>query len=472
MQSTSVTGTRNVDAHLTDDRSSHVYYGQETAKAIANFHISDTRLEQFPVLIKALAYVKLSAARTNAKLDLLERTKAQAIYKVCKEIIAGQHGSEFPLDVYQGGAGTSTNMNMNEVIANRGLEILGFERGQYDKLHPNNDVNLSQSTNDVYPTAVRLAILLAMQPLVDALNQLANSFEERSEDFADIVKLGRTQLQDAVPMTMGQEFLGFAVAVRDSINALGEAGMACHRVNLGGTAIGTGINATEEYQSAVVAELREATGIAFATSDNLIQACWDTDAFLAASSALKRTATRLSKISSDLRLLSSGPRGGLGEINLPPLQAGSSIMPGKINPVIPEVVNQVAFQIIGNDLTVTLAAESGQLQLNVMEPVMAFNVLNSIQLLTNAATALNEKCVSGITANALACMAHLENSMAGATALTPVIGYGRAAVLAKEALASGKTLRDVLNNQADVPREAVERALDMKELTRPVRLDS
>lgn len=470
MQKISKTGNRKVHTSQTGGAAPQVYYGQETDKAIANFHISDIRLEQFPALIKALAYVKLSAARTNAKLQLLERSKAQAIFKVCKEIIAGQHGSEFLLDVYQGGAGTSTNMNMNEVIANRGLEILGFERGQYEKLHPNNDVNLSQSTNDVYPTAVRLAILLAMPPLLDVLRQLGNSFEERSEDFADVIKLGRTQLQDAVPMTLGQEFLGFAVAIRDGISALEEAGTACQRVNLGGTAIGTGINATEEYQSTVIAELRQTTGIAFVASDNLIQACWDTDAFLVVSGALKRIATRLSKICNDLRLLSSGPRGGLGEINLPPLQAGSSIMPGKVNPVIPEVVSQVAFQIIGNDLTVTLAAESGQLQLNVMEPVIAFNILHSIQLLTNASITLNEKCVSGITANPLVCMAHLESSMAGATALTPIIGYGRAAVLAKEALASGRTLKEVLIRQTDVPPEVVERALDMKELTRPVRL--
>ncbi len=445
------------------------YYGSETARAILNFQISDIRIHQFPAFIQALAYVKLAAARANARLGILDRNKAEAIDKVCREILSGQHLNEFPIDVYQGGAGTSTNMNINEVIANRGLELLGLPRGQYDRLHPNNDVNLSQSTNDVYPTAIRLAILLTAPQLAKAMAELAEAFEERSERFADVLKLGRTQLQDAVPMTLGQEFMAFAVAIRESMLSLNDVVAACCKINLGGTAIGTGINATRDYQAAVIEELRKVTGISFVAADNLIEACWDTDAFVAVSGASKRLAVRLSKICNDLRLLSSGPRGGLAEIDLPPMQAGSSIMPGKINPVIPEVVNQVAFQVIGNDLAVTLAAESGQLQLNAMEPVIVFNILQSMRLLTSAISTLGSRCVSGISANVQACKGHLDASMAGATALAPVVGYGRAAVLAKEALVSGRTLKEVLAQQPDLSHETIERALDLRMLTHPVR---
>ncbi|MBV2179996.1 aspartate ammonia-lyase [Castellaniella sp. MT123] len=445
------------------------YYGAETTRAVLNFQISDVQINQFPAFLQALAYVKLAAARANARLGILDQNKAAAIDKVCWEILSGQHLSEFPIDVYQGGAGTSANMNINEVIANRGLEIMGLPRGQYDRLHPNNDVNLSQSTNDVYPTAIRLAILLTVPQLTRAMAELADAFEERSERFADVIKLGRTQLQDAVPMTLGQEFMAFSVAIRESVLSLGDVASACFKVCLGGTAIGTGINATRDYQEAVIEELRKVTGISFVPADNLVEACWDTDAFVTVSGALKRFAVRLSKICNDLRLLSSGPRGGLGEIDLPPMQAGSSIMPGKVNPVIPEVVNQVAFQVIGNDLTVTLAAESGQLQLNAMEPVIVFNILQSMRLLTSAISTLSSKCVSGISANIQVCKGHLESSMAGATALTPVIGYGRAAVLAKEALVSGKTLKEVLAQQPDLSHETIERALDLRTLTYSVR---
>lgn len=445
------------------------YYGSETARAILNFQISDVRINQFPALVQGLAYVKLATARANARLGILDRNKAEAIDKACREILSGQHLNEFPIDVYQGGAGTSTNMNVNEVIANRGLEILGLPRGQYDRLHPNNDVNLSQSTNDVYPTAIRLAILLTAPQLTKAMVELAAAFEDKSKQFADVLKLGRTQLQDAVPMTLGQEFMAFSVSIRESMLSLNDVVSSCCKINLGGTAIGTGINATRDYQVVVIEELRKVTGITFVAADNLVEACWDTDAFVAVSGALKRLAVKLSKICNDLRLLSSGPRGGLGEIDLPPVQAGSSIMPGKINPVIPEVVNQVAFQVMGNDLAVTLAAESGQLQLNAMEPVIVFNILQSMRLLTTGISTLSSKCVSGISANPQTCKKHLEASMAGATALVPMVGYGRAAVLAKEALVSGRTLQEVLAQQPDLSDETIKRALDLRALTHAVR---
>lgn len=444
------------------------YYGPQTARGIVNFPISGISINHFPNFIKALAYVKLACARANEKLGDLDGAKAEIIDTVCNELISGRHLDHFPLDVFQGGAGTSTNMNINEVIANRGLEIMGLPRGCYDKLHPNNDVNLSQSTNDVYPTAIRLAILFSHGKLLEALDSLADELELRSADFADVVKLGRTQLQDAVPMTLGQEFQAFATTMREDVARLQEIGKFFLEINLGGTAIGTGINTNTDYQAAAVYELSRATGLPLVSAGNLIEACWDTGAFVLFSGMLKRTATKLSKICNDLRLLSSGPRGGLNEINLPALQPGSSIMPGKVNPVIPEVVNQVAFQIIGYDLTITLASEAGQLQLNVMEPVITYNLLHSLDLLTNAIDLLRTKCVSGITANDMVCRSHLEASTAVATALTPVIGYERAAELAKEVLQSGKTIREVLTAQPDLSADLLAVTTDARLLTQPV----
>ena len=443
------------------------YFGAQTARAIANFPISGVGINQFPELIKSLARVKMAAARANARLGDLDVAKADIICRVCEEIVAGQHIEAFPLDVFQGGAGTSTNMNMNEVIANRGLEIMGLARGRYDVLHPNNDVNLAQSTNDVYPTAIRLAILVSHGDLRLALERLANEFESKAQAFSGVIKLGRTQLQDAVPMTLGQEFQAFSVTLREDVARLGEIATFFEEVNLGGTAIGTGINTDPAYQAAAVEELRLITGFPLSSAGNLVEACWDTGAYVLFSGMLKRTATKLSKISNDLRLLSSGPRGGLNEINLPQLQPGSSIMPGKVNPVIPEVVNQVAFQIIGCDLTITLAAEAGQLQLNVMEPVIAYNILRSLKLLTNAIDVLRIKCVAGITANPETCRTHLEASTAVATALTPVIGYERSAEIAKLMLSSGKTIREVLADQPDLSPDLIARLADPYSLTQP-----
>lgn len=420
------------------------YYGPQTARAMDNFSVSGTLINQYPDLITALAWVKMAAARTNAHLGELEAGKAEVICQVCAEIIAGQHLKEFPLDVFQGGAGTSVNMNMNEVIANRGLEIMGLPRGRYDALHPNNDVNQSQSTNDTYPTAIRLALVCSYMRFKEELVLIADAFKAKASEFSNVMKLGRTQLQDAVPMTLGQEFRAFANTLRDDIARLDEISSLLYTVNLGGTAIGTGINANARYQQHVVQELAAISGLPVLAADDLIEACWDTGALVLFSGMLKRTATKLSKICNDLRLLSSGPRGGFHEINLPPLQPGSSIMPGKVNPVMPELVNQVAFQVIGNDLAVTMASEAGQLQLNVMEPVMLYNILNSLELLTSSVGLLRTKCVVGITANPESCGVHLDASMALATELVPVIGYERSAELAKQALATGKTMREVM----------------------------
>lgn len=443
------------------------YYGAQTARAIRNFSISGIPISHLSHLIHALAMVKKAAVLANVRLGDISNSKGAAIAAACDDIIAGNLMAEFPVDVFQGGAGTSTNMNLNEVIANRALEHLGLPRGRYDVVHPNDDVNLSQSTNDVYPTAIRLAILLAHRFLANELRGLSEALEQKASEFASIVKLGRTQLQDAVPMTLGQEFGAFATTIREDITRLEELVRLFHEVNLGGTAIGTGINTNPEYAAIVVEQLSELTQFPLLPASNLIEACWDTGSFVLFSGMLKRTATKLSKISNDLRLLSSGPRGGLAEINLPALQPGSSIMPGKVNPVIPEVVNQVAFQVIGTDLTITLAAEAGQLQLNVMEPVIAYSMLQSMSLLGNAARVLREKCINGITANVERCLEHLEASTAVVTALTPLIGYERASEIAKATLKSGRKVWDVLQSELHLDPELLDQLRAPATLTRP-----
>lgn len=446
---------------------SEAYYGAQTVRAIGNFAISGIPISHLLQLIPALAMVKKAAVLANARLGDISARKASAIASACDDIMGGGFAAEFPIDVFQGGAGTSTNMNMNEVIANRALEHLGLPRGRYDALHPNDDVNLSQSTNDVYPTAIRLAILLAHRSLDNELRQLADELDKKGAEFAGIVKLGRTQLQDAVPMTLGQEFCAFATTIREDVARLEELVSFFKEVNLGGTAIGTGINTKPDYANVVVEELSRLTQLRLVAASNLIEACWDTGSFVLFSGMLKRTATKLSKISNDLRLLSSGPRGGLGEIDLPALQPGSSIMPGKVNPVIPEVVNQVAFQVIGADLTITLAAEAGQLQLNVMEPVIAYNMLQSISLLSSGARVLREKCIAGITANVERCREHLESSTAVVTALTPLIGYERAADVAKVTLKSGRRIWDVLQSELHLSPDLIDQLRDPSTLTRP-----
>ncbi|MCT2538819.1 aspartate ammonia-lyase [Sedimentimonas flavescens] len=412
-------------------------WGIHTQRAIDNFPISGIKLNLFPEFIRSLAWVKTAAARANRSLGVLSGEKARVIEEVCADIVAGRYHDAFRVDMIQGGAGTSTNMNANEVIANLGLMRMGHAPGEYDYLHPNDDVNRSQSTNDVYPTAMRLAIVSQCDDFRAAQLRLVEAFKERAEAFAHIRKIGRTQLQDAVPMTLGQEFAGFAATILEDVEIIGRLSHLLLEVNLGGTAIGTRVNTPEGYAEAAVRELAIVSGLDAKLATDLIEASSDTGAYVTFSGVLKRISVKLSKICNDLRLLSSGPRSGFMEIRLPAVQAGSSIMPGKVNPVIPEVVNQVAFQVIGNDLTVTMAAEAGQLQLNAFEPVIVLNVLQSMRILMHAMDTLAERCVKGIEANVAECEGALENSLVLATMLVPHIGYSKAAKVAKTALAEG-----------------------------------
>lgn len=419
------------------------YYGVQTLRAKENFTITGIPIGSEPLFIKAFGYVKKAAAITNKELGVLDAGIAEAIVHACDQLIAGRYTDQFISDLIQGGAGTSTNMNANEVIANIGLEHLGHPKGDYDHLHPNNHVNLSQSTNDAYPTAFRIAIYLKIDAFADALAQLQQAFYEKGKEFSQVLKMGRTQLQDAVPMTLGQEFNAFATTLGEDVLRLREAEKLITEVNMGATAIGTGVNAPEGYAALCVKHLAALTGISLSLSPDLIEATYDTGAFVQLSGTLKRSAIKLSKICNDLRLLSSGPRCGLNEINLPPLQPGSSIMPGKVNPVIPEVVNQTCFYVIGADLTVTMAAEAGQLQLNVMEPVIGFSLFTSLEYITRACNTLREKCVQGITANAAHAREMVMQSIGIVTQLNPIIGYEASASIAKEALTTGKSIHQL-----------------------------
>jgi aspartate ammonia-lyase len=441
------------------------YYGVHTVRAVENFAITGSTIAQFPDLIAALAAVKQAAAKANRDLGLLPADTADAIISACREIGAGRLHEQFVVDPIQGGAGTSTNMNANEVIANRALEILGHPRGRYDMVHPLDHVNLGQSTNDVYPTAVRLALVTSLRRLGDSLAVLATAFSAKAEEFADVLKMGRTQLQDAVPMTLGQEFTTYAVMIEEDRQRLAESAALLLESNLGGTAIGTGINGHPRYAGLACAHLAEISGELVRPAGNLIEATQDCGAFVQLSGVLKRVAVKLSKTCNDLRLTSSGPIAGLGEINLPPVQAGSSIMPGKVNPVIPEVVNQVAFEVIGNDLTVTMAAEAGQLQLNAFEPVIAYSLLRSLTHLRAACDTLATRCVPGITAN----REHLHNtvhrSVGLVTALAPHIGYAAATTLARQALASGRGIKDLATETGLLTAEALDTILCPENLT-------
>ncbi len=420
------------------------YYGIQTLRALENFNISGVTLNFYPVLIEALAMVKKAAALANYDLSLLSKKITNAIVQACDEIINGKLHSHFVVDMIQGGAGTSTNMNANEVIANRALEILGYEKGDYKNCHPNNHVNLSQSTNDAYPTSVKIALINSNKKLIEVLQQLIDAFRAKSKEFSHIIKMGRTQLQDAVPMTLGQEFEAYAVTLGEEVQRLEQNAKLFLEVNMGATAIGTGINSHPEYSAKVVKHLKEVTGLNIVLAENLVEATQDTGAFIMYSSAVKRLAVKLSKISNDLRLLSSGPRTGVHEINLPPMQPGSSIMPGKVNPVIPEVVNQIAFKVIGNDLAVTLAAEGGQLELNVFEPVIVQSLFESIEMLKNGMMTLKVRCIDGITANEQRCHELVENSIGLITALNPVLGYETSTQLAKEALETNRGVYELV----------------------------
>jgi aspartate ammonia-lyase len=421
------------------------YYGIQTLRGIENFaNISGITISDFPVYVKALAMVKWAAARANLELELLPAPVASAIMKACEEIIAGALADQFPVDLIQGGAGTSTNMNINEVVANRALELMGHEKGEYAYCHPNNHVNLSQSTNDAYPTAFKLAFILMNDELVRHVALLIHSFRRKGEEFREVLKMGRTQLQDAVPMTLGQEFEAFAANLEEEIDRLNQMARLFLEVNMGATAIGTGINSEPEYSSKCINALRDISGKEFVLASNLIEATPDTGSTVMYSSALKRAAVKISKICNDLRLLSSGPRCGLNEINLPPMQPGSSIMPGKVNPVIPEVVNQICFRIIGNDLTVTFAAEAGQLQLNVMEPVIVHVIFSSIKMLERGMERLRTLCVDGITSNVERCREMVFHSIGIVTALNPTLGYEHSSRIAKRALKENRSVYDLV----------------------------
>ncbi|QLY33387.1 aspartate ammonia-lyase [Nocardia huaxiensis] len=435
------------------------YWGIHTARALHNFAITGDSIGRYPALIVSLAAVKQAACQANRELGLLDDERAAAIEAACAEIRSGALHDQFPIDPIQGGAGTSTNMNANEVIANRALELLGHERGAYTALDPLDHVNLGQSTNDVYPTAVRLAVIRHIRDLVAALGRLIDEFSGKSTEFADVIKMGRTQLQDAVPMTLGQEFGTFAVMLREDCSRLEEGIALLRECNLGGTAIGTAINGHPAYPALACARLTEITGENVTPAENLIEATQDCGAFVQVSGILKRVAVKLSKICNDLRLMSSGPLTGLREINLPAVQAGSSIMPGKVNPVIPEIVNQVAFEAIGADLAVTMAAEAGQFQLNAFEPIIGYSILKTTAHLTAAADTLATKCVTGITANRDHLAEGVHRSIGIVTALTPHIGYAASARIAKLALQTGQPVSEIATELGLVDTETVKALL-------------
>lgn len=435
------------------------YYGIHTVRAAENFRITGIPISTYPDLLVALASVKQAAAVANAELGVLDPLRKEAIVRACVEVREGKLWDQFIVDVIQGGAGTSTNMNTNEVICNRALEIMGHGRGEYAYLHPLDHVNLSQSTNDVYPTAVRIALWMGIQRLMAAIEELRGRFLEKARAFSGIVKLGRTQLQDAVPMTLGQEFSAFAVMLEEDLARLTEVSGFLLEINLGATAIGTGINTPSHYAQSVLQALRAITKMDLHTSTNLVEATQDCGVFLLVSGVLKRIAAKLSKTCNDLRLLSSGPRGGLGEIHLPAVQAGSSIMPGKVNPVIPEAFNQIAFEVFGNDVTVTFAAEAGQLQLNAFEPIIGYSLFRSIKHLTNGCSMLGNLCVKGIEANPEKMRVLVERSTALATALNPVFGYKVATSVAAEAQATDATVREVVLRRKLMTEEELDHLL-------------
>ncbi|MBN2595863.1 MAG: aspartate ammonia-lyase [Marinifilaceae bacterium] len=443
------------------------YYGIQTLRAIENFNICGVKLSSYPKFIKALTMVKWAAAKANNELGLLSSELTDAITKSCEELIDGKFHDQFPVDMIQGGAGTSTNMNVNEVIANRALEKLGYDKGEYDYCHPNNHVNLSQSTNDAYPTGIKIGLILMNEDLIESLKKLIASFRAKGVEFNDVLKMGRTQLQDAVPMTLGQEFEAWAANLEEEIERLNQNAKLFLEVNMGATAIGTGINSEPEYSGKCVSQLCEISGLNIVLAGNLIEATPDTGSYVMYSSAVKRLAIKLSKICNDLRLLSSGPRCGFNEINLPKMQPGSSIMPGKVNPVIPEVVNQVAYKVIGNDLTVTFAAEAGQLQLNVMEPVIVRSLFESMEMLINGMDTLKERCIDGITANVEHCKEMVLNSIGIVTAVNPTLGYEASSRIAKRALSENRSVYDLILEEGLLTKDKLDEILSPERMIKP-----
>ena len=444
---------------------SNAYYGIHTQRAVNNFRVSGVKLSHYPEFIKALAYVKWAAAETNHQLGALDKKVNDAIIEACKKIIAGEYLDQFPSDMFQGGAGTSTNMNINEVVANIALEIMGHQKGEYNYCSPYDHVNLSQSTNDAYPTGVKLGVLFYNQILVEALKKLVDSFKKKGQEFKHVITMGRTHLQDAIPMTLGQTFDAFAATLEKEIGSLNDNANQCLEINMGATAVGTGLNAIPGYDKLCAEILSKITNFNFIPAENLVEATSNTGSFVAYSSAMKKLATKLSKIGNDLRILTSGPRCGMYEINLPPRQAGSSIMPGKVNPVMAEVVSQTCFKVIGNDLMLTLASEAGQLQLNVMEPAMTYALLESMDILTNVMDCFRENCVDGITANEEHCKNLVMNSIGIVTALNPYIGYVNSTEIAQEALKTGQSVYDLVLKRNVLSKEELDRILNPENMT-------
>ncbi|RYD20549.1 MAG: aspartate ammonia-lyase [Verrucomicrobiaceae bacterium] len=445
----------------------YAYYGIQTIRGMENFPISGIRMSQYEHFIRAFAFVKKAAALANSELGILDGAKADAIVKACDEIAEGKLHDQFVIDMIQGGAGTSTNMNANEVIANRALEILGHRKGQYEHLHPNDHVNCSQSTNDAYPTAIKVGVILTLRDTLSALRELKAALAAKAEEFADVLKMGRTENQDAVPITLGQEFSAYSVMIGDGIRHLTRAGEEFLSINMGATAIGTGLNSPPGYALLCTQRLAEVSGIPVTMAENLVEATQDSGEFALMSGSMKTAAVQLSKICNDLRWMSSGPRCGLYEIRLPSMQPGSSIMPGKVNPVIPEVVSQVCYQIIGADMTVSMAAEASELELNMAEPVIAFNLLLGLTLLRNAAITLHSRCISGIEANRERCMEYVRNSIGLVTALNPVLGYERSAAIAKEALKTGGSVYDLVLAKGWLTKERLDDLLKPENMTHP-----
>lgn len=452
----------------TKEVSNQCYYGIHTLRAIENFKLSHQKISDVPELVRGMVITKKAAAMANSELGAISQEVADKIIAACDLILTtGKFIDQFPVDVYQGGAGTSVNMNTNEVVANVALELMGLEKGRYDVINPNDHVNKSQSTNDAYPTGFRIAVINSTDLLLETLSDLIDAFDAKAKEFKTVLKMGRTQLQDAVPMTLGQEFHAFAVTLREEIKSIKLCQGLLLEVNLGATAIGTGLNTPLGYSSLAIQRLAEITGRAYVPADDLIEATSDCGAYVMLHSAIKRMAVKMSKICNDLRLLSSGPRTGLKEINLPELQAGSSIMPAKVNPVIPEVVNQVAFKIVGNDITITMAAEAGQLQLNVMEPVIGQAMFESLSLLGNACVSLREKCVSGITANPEICMSHVMNSIGIVTYLNPILGHHEGDIIGKICAQTGKNVREVVLERGLLTAEELDEILSVENLMNP-----
>lgn len=466
-------GKTRIESDLIGSReiADELLYGVQTLRGLENFSISKFHLNEYPLFINGLAITKMAAARANHELGLLTDQQFEAITQACQEILDGKFHDQFPVDMIQGGAGTSTNMNANEVIANRALEIMGYAHGEYTYCSPNDHVNRSQSTNDAYPTAIHLGMYATHLRLIPCLENMIEAFRKKGQEFAHIIKMGRTQLEDAVPMTLGQTFNGFASILTDEIKHLNEAAADFLTVNMGGTAIGTGICAEPGYAEKCIAALRDITGWDIRLSDDLMGATSDTSCLVGYASAMKRLAVKVNKICNDLRLLASGPRCGLGELNLPAMQPGSSIMPGKVNPVIPEVMNQICYKVIGNELCVTMAGEAAQMELNAMEPVMAQCCFESVDLLMNGFDTLRTLCVEGITANEQYCIEEVHHSIGVVTALNPIIGYKNSTKIAKEALETGKSVYQLILDHGILSKEDIDTILSPENMIHPVKLD-